>query len=58
MGQLSNLRQHVIKMCQEHPEQKVEITDLFQLCLDEIESGESPENEIQLCYQSIEDLFN
>lgn len=39
------------------PELKEEIKDLLQLCCDEIEAGESKENEIELCYGAIKDLI-
>lgn len=54
--------QELIKYAQDQmkktPELKGEINDLLQLCYDEIEAGESKENEIELCYGAINDLIN
>lgn len=40
----------------QHPEHKEEMLDLYSLCIDEIEAGESPANEINLCINSIQEL--
>lgn len=54
---MEQLRAYVTAKIKEHPDLKSEIMDFYQLCLDEIESGESEDHEIQLCYQSIDELF-
>ena len=41
----------------QYPEHKEEILDLYSLCVDEIEQGGSPANEINLCMNSIEELI-
>ena len=40
-----------------YPHLRGQINDFYQLCLDEIEAGESKENEIELCIGSIEELI-
>jgi len=54
---MENLRKFVKEKKEQHPDLKDEIQDLFQLCEDEIEAGESPDNEIYLCQDSIEQLI-
>lgn len=51
------LKEYVEKSIRNRPELKEEITDLWQLCLDEIESGESESNEIELCQEAIRQLI-
>lgn len=41
----------------QHPEHKEEMLDLYSLCIDEIEQGGSPANEINLCMNSINELI-
>jgi len=41
----------------EHPNKFSEIWDFISLCYDEIENGESPEHEIELCKESIRQLI-
>jgi len=41
----------------EHPEHNDEVLDLFDLMKDEIEAGESQENEIQLFIGACKDLL-
>ena len=50
-----NLRDGTIK---NHPELKEDIIGLYQLILDEIEEGNSINNEIEAFEASIEDLIN
>lgn len=40
-----------------YPQLTKEITDLYQLCLDEIEGGGSVVHECELCISDIEDLI-
>ena len=40
-----------------HPEHKKDITNLVQLCKDEIEEGGSPDHERELCIESIKQLL-
>ncbi len=54
---MENLREYVNECINKYPHLRGEILDLLQLCLDEIEDGESKENEISLCYGSIKDLI-
>ena len=50
-----NLRDKTIK---NHPELKEDVIGLYQLMLDEIEEGNSINNEIEAFEASIEDLIN
>jgi hypothetical protein len=54
---MEKLKEFIQQSIKENPDYAEEITDLFELCKDEIESGESKENEIQLCYSSIYELL-
>lgn len=54
---MKKLKEFVQQSIKENPDYAERITDLFELCKDEIESGESKENEIQLCYSSIYELL-
>ncbi len=54
---MEDLKKYVQKAMKDNIALKDEIYDLFQLCLDEIEEGESQENEIYLCQESIRQLI-
>ena len=41
-----------------HPKMKDDVEDFFQLMLDEIECGESPDNEYELFVNACEDLLD
>jgi hypothetical protein len=41
----------------EHPNLKVEVMDLLELCQSEIEEGGSPTHEVELCINSIKQLL-
>ena len=51
------LLQYIEEQIVAHPELKPEILDFYQLCLDEIEEGGSPNHERELCHNSIEELI-
>jgi hypothetical protein len=51
------LRRFVIETMKTNPQHKREIMDLYQLCLDEIEEGGSPQHEMDLCRNEIEELI-
>ena len=51
------LRRFVIETMKTYPQHKREIMDLYQLCLDEIEEGGSPQHEMDLCRNEIESLI-
>jgi len=53
---MKELRQYVIETMKKFPQHKEEIMDLYQLCLDEIEEGGSPQHEVELCRNEIEEL--
>jgi hypothetical protein len=57
MSDLERLKQYAIEAAKSNPKLTEEISDLYQLCLDSIEEGESKENEISLCRNSIMQLL-
>lgn len=57
MSTVRELRQHVRDMIVKHPELRSEMLDLLELCIDEIEEGGSPSNEIHLCMSDIDQLI-
>ena len=54
MNELINFANGFIR---DNPQFKSEVHDLVQLCRDEIEEGGSPDNEIYLCRESINQLL-
>jgi len=57
MENLYDLKQYVIDMSLAYPSLKEVCLDYFQLALDEVESGESEPNEVQLAASSILELI-
>lgn len=55
MTELKKQYEHLIKV---HPEHIVQIANLYKLALDEIEAGESPDNELTLFINSVEQLVS
>lgn len=53
---METLKLYCEEMIESFPTNKEEIMDLLQLAIDEIESGESEPNEINLCVGAIEEL--
>ena len=53
---VKELKRFVIETINSHPQHKREIIDLYQLCLDEIQEGGSPQHEMDLCRNDIEEL--
>lgn len=51
------LEQHAKNQILQYPYLIEQIMDLLQLCCDEIEAGESRQNEIELCYWDIQELI-
>jgi len=54
---MKQLKEYVNECINKYPRLRGEILGFYELCLDEIEAGESRENEISLCYGSIKDLI-
>ena len=54
---MENLKKFAIECIQKFPHLKERITDLYQLCKDEISEGGSVENEVSICRSSIQDLI-
>jgi len=54
---IQELKKFATNSIDKHPLYQEEITDLFQLCIDNIEDGESEQNEINLCYNEILELI-
>ena len=57
MEVFENLKKLVKETIAKYPQLKIEILDLYQLCRDEIEQGESIDHECELCESSIEELI-
>jgi hypothetical protein len=54
---LDQLEQWVKVQSKKYPKQKEKIFDLYDLCINEIEEGGSPDHEIYLCIDLIEQLI-
>ena len=54
---LNDLKNYIKGKIKIYPSLAEEIKDLYQLCRDEIEAGESQSNEINLCYNDIKNLI-
>lgn len=54
---LEQLKEWVMETIKNHPHLKSEIIDHYELCVDEIENGESEYHEIDLCIGSVEQLI-
>ena len=54
---IRGLQEYIEKKINKHPDIAEQIQEFYQLALDEIEQGESTQNEIYLCVDSIEDLI-
>jgi len=54
---LNQLRDYAKNCIAKRPELGDEIADLYELCMDEIEEGGSPQHEIDLCYRDINFIF-
>lgn len=57
MNSIAELKKWVLQKTEEYPELKEEMIDFLQLAIDEIDEGESLQNEIDLCIDSIEELI-
>lgn len=55
--QIENVRKFAIESINSHPQHKQEIKELWSLMMDEINNGESIQNECDLCINSITDLL-
>ena len=55
---MRDLKLYCEEMIERYPQHKEVIDAYYQLALDEIESGESQPNEINLCVSAIEDTCN
>jgi len=53
---MEELAKWCVEFISKNPRKAKEVNDLFVLCQDEIEAGESMENEIELCKNSINEL--
>jgi hypothetical protein len=51
------LRTFIKEKIEQYPNLEDEILDLFSLCLDEIDEGNSEINEVQLCINDINSLI-
>lgn len=54
---MKRLEEYYKKMINQYPHLKGDIDDYYQLALDEIESGESPDNEFSLFQNEVQNLI-
>jgi hypothetical protein len=54
---LESLKEYCKTVIQTHPDHKDEITELYTLCLDEIQAGSPERHETELCYSEIQGLI-
>ena len=54
---MKELKEFIKDFIIKYPENKDEALGFYQLCLDVIEQGGSPDNEISLCEESINQLL-
>jgi hypothetical protein len=54
---MKELAEYCLDVICKYPRLAKDINDLYQLCQDEINAGESETNEIELCKGSIEELI-
>jgi hypothetical protein len=52
------LKEYYKKVIKEYPQHKEAIDDYYQLALDEIEEGNSPDNEFRLFVSEVESIVN
>jgi hypothetical protein len=57
MKNTRDLKNYVRDMIVKHPELKEQMLEFLELCMNEIEEGESPSNEMHLCVRDIEQLI-
>ena len=57
MNNTRDLKQYVRDMIVKHPELREQMLELLELCMDEIEEGASPSNEVHLCVSDINQLI-
>ena len=57
MNNTRDLKNYVRDMIVKHPELREQMLELLELCMDEIEEGESPSNEMHLCVRDINQLI-
>jgi hypothetical protein len=57
MNNTRDLKNYVRDMIIKHPELKEQMLEFLELCMSEIEEGESPSNEMHLCVRDIEQLI-
>ena len=57
MNNTRDLKQYVRDMIVKHPELREQMLELLELCMDEIEEGASPSNEMHLCVNDINQLI-
>lgn len=54
---MKELIKYANSIISEHPDLKSQIIEIIQLCQDEIEEGNSSQNEISIAYGAIKDLL-
>lgn len=57
MNNTKDLKNYVRDMIVKHPELRKQMLEFLELCMDEIEEGASPSNEMHLCVSDINQLI-
>jgi len=57
MNNTRDLKNYVRDMIVKHPELREQMLEFLELCMDEIEEGGSPANEMHLCVSDINQLI-
>ena len=57
MKNTRDLKNYVRDMIVKHPELREQMLEFLELCMDEIEEGASPANEMHLCVSDINQLI-
>jgi len=57
MNNTRDLKNYVRDMIVKHPELRKQMLEFLELCMDEIEEGASPANEMHLCVSDINQLI-
>lgn len=52
-----DLQKYIKETLKKHPKLKEDLLDLYQLCIGEIEDGESEIHEVELCMRDIKELI-
>ena len=55
---LEQLKNHIVSLIHSNPDKEREMKEMLELCLTEIDAGESEAHEIELCLSAVDDILN